>query len=67
MNHSATTTLRLWWAQLIFNRVGHSRSYEIYRALSRCLHPDVGGDTELQRELNAAYAELSTRQRKESA
>ena len=55
------------WARLLFRRVGPTRSSAVYRALSTCLHPDVGGDTELQRELNAAHTELSPHQRKESA
>jgi hypothetical protein len=44
------------WAHLLFKRVGRQRCDQVYRALSRCLHPDVGGDTDLQRELNDAYA-----------
>jgi hypothetical protein len=51
------------WAQLLFRRVGPHRSPAVYRALSRCLHPDVGGDTELQRELNTAYHELPNRRK----
>jgi hypothetical protein len=57
--HDTDPTL---WARLLFQRVGPTRSSAVYRALSKCLHPDIGGDTELQRELNAAHAELSTRQ-----
>lgn len=46
------------WARLLFKRVGRTRSDQVYRALSKCLHPDVGGDTELQRELNEAHAQI---------
>ena len=55
------------WAHLLFKRVGPNRAGPVFRALSKCFHPDVGGDMALRRELNAAHAELSTRQRKESA
>jgi hypothetical protein len=55
------------WARALFRRVGPQRHATVYRALSRILHPDTDtGDTALQRELNAAHAELSTN-RKESA
>ena len=46
------------WARMLFKRVGRHRSDQVYRALSKCLHPDVGGEADLQRELNAAHAEL---------
>ena len=52
------------WAKLLFKRVGPNRSTAVYRVLSKCLHPDVGGDTELQRELNDAHAEISTQQQR---
>ena len=55
------------WARLLFHRVGPTRRSAVYRALSRCLHPDTAtGDKELQQELNDAHAELSS-QRKKSA
>lgn len=47
------------WAHMLFKRVGRSRSDQVYRALSRCLHPDVGGDADLQRELNDARDHIS--------
>lgn len=48
------------WARLLFKRVGPQRSAAVYRALSRCLHPDTPtGDTELQRELNDARDQLT--------
>jgi len=44
------------WALMLFNRVGPARSTAVYRALSKCLHPDTPtGDTTLQRELNDAH------------
>jgi len=45
------------WARLLFNRVGPGRTAAVYRALSKCLHPDTPtGDTTLQRELNDAHS-----------
>lgn len=55
------------WARILFKRVGPARTSAVYRALSRCLHPDVGGDTDLQRELNDAYAELPAPQRRNTS
>jgi len=52
------------WARLLFARVGPQRADAVYRALSKCLHPDVGGDTELQRELNAAHTLAEARERR---
>jgi hypothetical protein len=50
------------WAQHLFRAVGPARSTAVYRALSRCLHPDTPtGDTTLQRELNDAYNRLEKR------
>jgi hypothetical protein len=49
------------WARALFRRVGPSRAGPVFRSLSRILHPDAGGDTQLQRELNAAHAEISQR------
>jgi hypothetical protein len=51
------------WAHAVFRRVGPHRADRVYRALSRCLHPDMGGDTQLQQELNQAHAELAERKR----
>ena len=42
------------WAETLFAAVGPARAAAVYRALSRVLHPDAGGDTALMRELNAA-------------
>ena len=56
------------WARQMFHAVGSSRHGPVYRALSRVLHPDTPtGDTQLQRELNEAHAEISTNNRRESA
>lgn len=51
------------WARALFARVGHARAGPVFRSLSRILHPDNGatGDAQLQRELNAAHAELQPR------
>lgn len=47
------------WAQMLFDRVGPDRAAAVHRALSRVLHPDVGGDTELMQELNDARRGLA--------
>ena len=54
------------WARALFRRVGPGRHASVYRALSKVLHSDIGGDDRIQQELNDAHAELST-DRKESA
>jgi hypothetical protein len=51
------------WARAVFARVGPTRAPLAYKLLSRVCHPDHGGDHQLQLELNAAYAELSTERR----
>jgi len=43
------------WASVLFDSVGRARAADVYRALSRILHPDVGGDHHLQQQLNDAY------------
>jgi hypothetical protein len=50
----------LSWAQALFRRVGAIRADAVFRALTKVLHPDnpVTGNPQLQRELNAARAEL---------
>jgi len=42
------------WADLLLDAVGQERVEPVHRALSRVLHPDVGGDTALMQALNAA-------------
>ena len=56
------------WARALFRRVGPARAGPVFRTLSRVLHPDnaATGVAQLQLELNAAHAEISTN-RKESA
>jgi hypothetical protein len=51
------------WAQALFSNVGPDRADQVYRALTRILHPDNPrtGDTILQRELNTARAQLDDR------
>lgn len=46
------------WARVLFRRVGRMRSEPVFRALTRVLHPDAGGDTALMTELNRARDEL---------
>lgn len=42
------------WADALFAAVGPGRADAVYRALSRVLHPDHGGDPQLQQALNTA-------------
>lgn len=42
------------WADALMDAVGRQRIEPVHRALTRVLHPDVGGDTELMQALNAA-------------
>ena len=51
------------WARILFQRVGPTRTGPVFRSLSKVLHPDnaATGDAQLQRELNAAIAELERR------
>jgi hypothetical protein len=46
------------WAHTLLHRVGPERRERVFRGLSKLLHPDVGGDTVLMRELNAAREQL---------
>jgi hypothetical protein len=39
----------------LFRAVGTTGHTLIYRALSKIVHPDAGGHTELQQQLNTAY------------
>jgi hypothetical protein len=43
------------WAGTLFAAVGTDRAQSVYRALSKVLHPDVGGDTKLMQQLSEAY------------
>lgn len=54
------------WARLLLHRVGPTRAKAVFRSLSRVLHPDnaATGDTQLQRELNAAHAEMSRKKQR---
>jgi hypothetical protein len=42
------------WADLLLDTVGADRVEKVFKALSKVLHPDVGGDAQLMRELLAA-------------
>ena len=50
------------WARILFRRVGPTRAEPLFRSLTRVLHPDnaKNRDTQLQREFNAASAELTS-------
>jgi hypothetical protein len=39
---------------VLLDAVGPARIEPVHRALARVLHPDVGGDTALMQQLNAA-------------
>jgi hypothetical protein len=41
------------WAEQLLCRLDPEQSEKAYRALSRILHPDVGGNTALMQQLNA--------------
>jgi len=47
------------WAEQLFAAVGPDRAESVFKALTRVLHPDVGGDTELMKELNAAREKVA--------
>ena len=42
------------WASALLKAVGPQHQDRVYRALSRVLHPDAGGDTQLMQDLNRA-------------
>ncbi|WP_329414602.1 hypothetical protein OG563_18045 [Nocardia vinacea] len=43
------------WAEMLFAAVGPALSESVFKALTKCLHPDVSGaDRTLQQQLNAA-------------
>lgn len=42
------------WADALLEAVGQERVEPVHRALTKVLHPDVGGDTKLMQALNAA-------------
>lgn len=60
VDESATPQKPRGWAREMFAAVGPQRAQTVYRALSRVLHPDQGGSTELQQELNRAYEGATT-------
>jgi hypothetical protein len=47
------------WARILFRRVGPNRRDPVFRALTKVLHPDVGGDHSLMQELNQAREQLT--------
>jgi hypothetical protein len=50
----SSSTVSTDWATALLRAVGKERQDAVYKALSRVLHPDVGGDTELMQQLNEA-------------
>lgn len=44
------------WAEQLLGTLDAEQAEKAYRALSRVLHPDMGGDTALMQQLNAARA-----------
>lgn len=42
------------WADQLMNRCSPELAEKVFRALTRVLHPDGGGDSTLQRDLNVA-------------
>lgn len=42
------------WAEQLLGKLTPEQADKAYKALSRVLHPDVGGDTRLMQQLNAA-------------
>ena len=46
------------WAEHLFAAVGPAHADATYRAMSKVLHPDTGGDTVLMQQLNAARRAL---------
>ena len=47
------------WATALFDAVGPARREPVFRALSKVLHPDAGGDSELMRALLEARGRAS--------
>jgi hypothetical protein len=47
------------WARILFRRVGPNHRDPVFRALTKVLHPDVGGDHSLMQELNQAREQLT--------
>jgi hypothetical protein len=42
------------WAESLLDQCGAELGARVVRALSKVLHPDAGGDSDLQRDLNVA-------------
>jgi len=49
------------WAELLLEAVGPQRADTVFRALTRILHPDAGGDLVLMKQLNAARDRVESR------
>jgi hypothetical protein len=56
-NNSTPDTAQ--WAKLLFRRIGPNHRDPVFRALTKVLHPDVGGDHSLMQELNQAREQLT--------
>jgi hypothetical protein len=55
---AAPSTPGRTWAEHLFAAVGPTHADATYRAMSKVLHPDTGGDTVLMQQLNAARRAL---------
>lgn len=49
------------WAVSLLAAVGPAREEAAYRAMSKVVHPDAGGSTELMQQLNAARNQVGGR------
>src|SRR5690242_14310807 len=52
---STASITAVTWASLMFDSVPSELRPKVYRALSRALHPDMGGDTRSMQTLAAAW------------
>lgn len=50
-----TATKACDWAAALFTEIGCEKAPWLFRRLSQSLHPDMGGDTRLQQQLNDGY------------
>ena len=55
------------WADALFERIPPEMHTSVYRALSRVLHADAGGDDALQSELNGARSKAQTNRNGQAA
>lgn len=53
-SHGTRSTPAADWADQLFSAVGPDLAETVFKALTKALHPDTGGDTVLMQQLNAA-------------